>query len=137
MTQRNIAIAAAILVVAAFLLGFMPEYLKVRELRGQLATVQRHAETDDLALSMGRVYLEASLKNYGLASQFSTQFFDRVRSMAGQDNNEPERQKFLQEALAQRDGVTSGLAKGDAAVLTNVQNLFQGALAVASNAPKL
>ena len=72
MTRRNLAIAAAVLVVAAFLLGFVPEYLKSRELRGQLTTAQRQLEADELALSIGRVYLEASLKNYGLASQSST-----------------------------------------------------------------
>jgi hypothetical protein len=132
MSQRNLAIAVAVLVLAAFLLGFVPQYLKSRDLTGQLATAQGHVEADELALSIGRVYLEASLKNYGLAAQSSTQFFDRVRSLAAQEKQEPERQKFLQDALSQRDAVTSGLAKGDAGVLVNVQNLFQRALGVAA-----
>jgi hypothetical protein len=82
---------------------------------------------DDLSLLCGYVYLEANLKNYGLASQYSTQFFDRVGVMTGQapDSN---RQAFLQAALAKRDLITGGLAKGDPGTVSALQDLFQRAL---------
>jgi hypothetical protein len=81
----------------------------------------------DLSLLIGLVYLETNQKNYGLASQHSTKFFDRVRTMVGAETD-PNRKAFLHDALAGRDPVTAGLAKGDPVTLPAVQDLFQRAL---------
>ncbi len=134
MSRKTVVIIVGSLVVAAFLLGFIPEYLKSRSLGSQLssarqevATQQAKLQGDELDLLIGYVYLQTSQKNYGLASDYSTRFFNRVRSMASQASD-PNRQKFFQSALSKRDAVTSGLAKGDPATLGDVQALFQSAL---------
>jgi len=57
---------------------------------------------DEFALLCGYAYLETNLKNYGLLSQYSTRFFDRVRAMTTRASDSG-RQPFLQAALAQRD----------------------------------
>lgn len=135
-------IVGGALVVAAFLLGFVPQYLKGKALDNQLSAVQQQlnserekSKMDELGLLSGHVYLETSLRNYGLASQYSTKFFDGVQAMMSQapDSN---RQSFLQETLAQRDAVTGGLAQGDPGTLSAVQALFQHVLEAAENKSK-
>ena len=90
---------------------------------------------DELALLCGYAYLETNLKNYGLASQYSTRFFDRVRAMASEAPNSG-RQAFLQTPLARRDLVTGGLSKGDSSTVSAVQDLFQSALETAQTGSK-
>lgn len=134
MSRKTVVIIVGVLVVAAFLLGFIPEYLKSRDLEGQLnsgrqelSSQQARLQGDELDLLIGYVYLQTNQKNYGLASDYSTRFFNRVRSMASQASD-PNRQKFFQTALSKRDAVTGGLAKGDPGTLGDVQALFQSAL---------
>lgn len=107
MNRKALLIVAGSLVVVAFLLGFVPQYLKVRDLanqlREQLNSERDKSQMDELGLLCGYVYLQTNLKNYGLAGQYSTKCFDRVRAMNGQS------------ALAKRDSITQGLAKGDPA----------------------
>jgi hypothetical protein len=142
MNRKTGLIVAGVLFVAAFLLGFVPQYLKARALDNQLGAVHQQlnserekSQMDELGLLCGRIYLETSLKNYGLAGQYSTKFFDEVQAMARQapDSN---RYSFLQKALAQRDAVTGGLAQGDPGTLSAVQELFQRMLQVAGNGSK-
>lgn len=142
MNWKTGLIAGGVLVVAAFLLGFVPQYMKGRALDNQLSVVRQQlnserekAQMDELGLLCGHAYLETNLKNYGLAGQYSSKFFDGVQAMMSQapDSN---RQSFLQKALAQRDAVTGGLAQGDPATLSAVQDLFKGALEAAENGSK-
>jgi hypothetical protein len=142
MNRKIGLIAGGVLIVAAFLLGFVPQYLKGKALDNQLNAVRQQlnsegekSQMDELGLLCGRVYLETNLKNYGLASQYSTKFFDGVQAMTSQapDSN---RQSFLQETLAQRDAITGGLAQGDPGTLSAVQDLFQRVLEASQNGSK-
>lgn len=142
MNRKLFLIVGAVLVVAALLLGFIPQYLKNRDLESQLSVVRQQLESereksqmDELDLLCGRVYLETDLKNYGLASQYSSRFFDRTREMMNQVSS-PNRKALLQEMLAQRDLVTGGLAKGDPRTVSVVQDLFRRMLENAQNGSK-
>lgn len=142
MNRKTLLIAGGALVVGAFLLGFVPQYLKAKDLDNQLGTLRQQLNSerekshmDELALLCGYAYLETNLKNYGLASQYSTKFFDRVRAMTSEAPNSG-RQAFLQAALARRDLVTGGLAKGDSSTVSAVQDLFQSALETAQTGSK-
>jgi len=139
MNQKMCLILGGALVVAAFLLGFIPQYLKGKALDNQLGAVRQQlnserekSQVDELGLLCGHVYLETSLKNYGLAGQDSSKFFDGVQAMMSQAP-ESNRQPLLQEMLAQRDAVTGGLAQGDPGTMSAVQDLFQRALQMAQN----
>ena len=77
MNQKTLLIVGGGLVVAAFLLGFVPQYLKARDLDNQLGAARQQFDSerektqmDELGLLCGYVYLETNLKNYGLASQY-------------------------------------------------------------------
>lgn len=142
MNRKTGLIVVGVLFAAAFLLGFVPQYLKGKTLDNQLGAARRQlnsererSQMDELGLLCGRVYLETSLKNYGLAGQYSTKFFDQVQAMMRQvpDSN---RQTFLQETLAQRDAIMGELAQGDPGALPAVQDLFQRVLQAARNGPK-
>ena len=142
MNEKTLLIVAGGLVVAAFLLGFVPEYLKAKHLDNQLSATRQQlnaerdkSQMDELGLLCGYVYLEVNLKNYGLASQYSSRFFDRVRVMMGQSPDST-RRAFLQDALGKRDSITGGLAKGDPSTLSAVQDLFQRTLETAQNGSK-
>jgi hypothetical protein len=142
MNRKTLLIVGGSLVVAAFLLGFVPQYMKARDLgsqlgveRQQLSSERDRSQMDELGLLCGYVYLQTNLKNYGLAGQYSTKFFDRVRAMNGQapDSN---RQAFLQSALAKRDSITQGLAKGDPNIVGALQDLLQSTLQTTQIGPK-
>jgi len=84
MNRKLCLIVGAVLVVAAFLLGFVPQYLKSRDRDSQLSAVRQQLDSereksqmDELALLSGHVYLEADIKNYGLASQYSSNYLTR------------------------------------------------------------
>ena len=142
MNWRTRLIVGGVLIVAAFLLGFVPQYMKGKALDNQLGAARQQlnlerekSQMDELSLLCGHVYLETNLKNYGLASQYASKFFDGVQARMSQapDSN---RRSFLQETLAQRDAVTGGLAQGDPGTVSAVQDLFQRALQAAGNGPK-
>ena len=134
MNRKTLLIGGGSLAVAAFLLGFVPQYVKARQLanqvgaeRQQFSSERENSQMDELGLLCGYVYLQTNLKNYGLAGQYSTKFFNRVRAMNSQAPD-ASRQAFLQSVLAKRDSITQGLAKGDPSIVGALQDLFQSTL---------
>lgn len=124
----------AILVIAAFLLGFIPQYRKAASLNDELTAAQQQlnaerekSQMEKAGLLIGYIYLETNLKNYGLAGQAAPKFFDELQATANRTSN-PSWQALIPAAVAKRDPVISGLAKGDAATLAAVQDLFQRTL---------
>jgi hypothetical protein len=119
-----------LLIGVVFLIGFLPQYLKVAHLEEEVSKVKqdllscqlrsRLAELRDLASLM---YLETSQKNYGLARGHSTRYFDQVRETMNQAGDQILKQR-LNEILDLRDAITAGLARGDAEILAEVQNLL-------------
>jgi hypothetical protein len=111
----------ALLLVGGFLAGFVPQYARNARLDAELrdaAARNRRAEVRDLA---ALAHIQALQKNFGLAGQTASQFFDRARDLAAAaDENQ---RRALHEALAQRDAVTAALAKGDAAAVGQLQEL--------------
>ena len=66
--------------------------------------------------------LESARSNFGAASAYSTRFFDLVRDVATR-TSDSSLQGTLQELLTSRDKITSGLAKQDPEVLSEIQIL--------------
>jgi hypothetical protein len=121
--KGRIILVTAVLTLAAFLAGFLPNYIKGQRLASELRKARQEnamAELRDLA---GLLYLQANQKDYGLAATTSTRFFERTRKLANQIPD-PSRKQPLDGLLSLRDQVTSGLAKGEPAVLNDLQELF-------------
>src|ERR1019366_9726834 len=121
--MKNKAIVAAIALIAVFLVGFVPEYVKVNRLENDLRQSRQETAGAELRDLIGFAYVQASQKNYGLAAETSSRFFNRVREVANH-TQDAHRRKGLEELLALRDSVTAALARGDAAVMGDPQQLF-------------
>ena len=126
---RTKLIGGALLLLAAFLLGFVPQYRAASGLRDELRSAQeeaaslrskaRLAELRDL---IGLAYLESNAKNYGIARQHSTQFFTRAAQVAAETSDEGLK-ALLTEVSGDRDQVTAGLAEGRGAVQADIEKL--------------
>jgi hypothetical protein len=121
--MKNKTIVAAIALIATFLVGFVPQYVKANRLENELRQSRQEAAGAELRDLIGFAYVQASQKNYGLAAETSSRFFNRVREVANQ-TQDANRRKALEELLALRDSVTAALTKGDAAVMGDLQQLF-------------
>jgi hypothetical protein len=66
------------------------------------------------------MYLEATRKNYGTAEEHSRRFFGQVHEATTQ-TADPAIKKTLDEILKLHDPITAALAKGDPAVLSDLQ----------------
>jgi hypothetical protein len=120
--QKKI-IVTAIGVVAVFLVGFLPEYVKVNGLENELRQSRQENAGAQLRDLIGLAYVQANQKNFGLASETGSRFFGRAREMANQMQDGNSR-KALEDLLALRDKVTAELAKGDSAAMGDLQELF-------------
>jgi hypothetical protein len=121
---KNRIIVVIILLVMAFLAGFVPQYLKVKRLEQDLSVATRENALAQLRDLAGLAFVQASQKNYGLAAGTSQQFFSRTREAASQTPDPSGRQAFEQ-LLASQDKITAELAKGDPEVLNDLQVLFE------------
>jgi hypothetical protein len=122
--MRNKLLIWAIVLVAVFLVGFLPPYIRCRGVESELARTSEQLDHARLLNLAGLAYMQAVQKNYGLASETSTAFFNRAREVADQASTAPERRKVLEEVMGARDRIISGLAKGDPAVLDQMQEIF-------------
>jgi hypothetical protein len=121
--MKNKIIVAGVALVALFLVGFVPQYLKANRLEVELRQSRQAAAGLELRDLIGLAYVQASQKNYGLAAETSSRFFKRVSEVANQ-TQDANRRKALEDLLALRDSVTAALAKGDSAVMGDLQQLF-------------
>lgn len=130
MNWTKLVMGVAVL-LAVFLLGYVPQYRTASRLRIELAAVQeevrtlqskaRLAELRDLA---SLTYLESSAKNYGIAREHSTRFFTRAGEVAAETSDESLK-ALLSEIAKERDPITAGLAEGKGAAQQNVETLVR------------
>jgi hypothetical protein len=121
--MQNKIIVAALALIAVFLVGFVPQYVKANRLEKELRQCRHENAGAQLRDLIGLAYVQASQKNYGLAAETSSRFFKRVREVANQ-TPDANRRKAQENLLALRDKITAELAKGDAAVMGDLQELF-------------
>ncbi len=121
--MRNRLVIEAILLVIAFLLGFVPQYAKTRRLTTELRTTEQERSGAELRDLAGLAYVQAAQKNYGLAADTSGRFFARVRDTATQ-TPDANRKKVLEDLNKAHDQIMAELAKADPGVVTDLGNLF-------------
>lgn len=121
--MKNTILVAGIALVAGFLIGFIPQYARSHRLDNQLGEarlVNAGGQLRDLA---GLTYVEANQKNYGLAAGTSSRLFARAREVAN-EVPDPSEKKAIEDLQSFRDRITAALAKGDAGVMGDLQELF-------------
>ena len=109
-----------VIFVAGLLIGFVPQYVKARDLKRQvnvcnsayqLAQAQRYATL---------AYVSATQLNYGTAAQYANQFFDQVHQIAT-TNSDSSGRTMLTDVLSARDKIMNDLSKGNPQVVTELQ----------------
>jgi hypothetical protein len=123
--------AVVVAVAAAFLIGFIPEFLQTRRLQTELDTarenvsrLQVQAQVDEARRLAGRMLLQVYRQNYGTAGELSTKYFDTLRVIADRTDN-PSLKSSAAELLQLRDPITMALAQANAAVVPELQALLQ------------
>ena len=116
-------IVVVVLLIVAFSAGFLPQYAKGKRLERELGEARQENSLAHLRDLAGLAYLQASQKDYGLAGGTTRRFFDRTREVANQTPASSGR-KALEDLLNLRDQITGALARGDPAVLNDLQTLW-------------
>jgi len=131
--MRGKLILWLVLLVAGFLAGFIPQYLRAGRMEAELARLrqettasQRRLDLADIRDQAASMYLETLSKNYGVAMETASRFFKQVRNLA--DTAQRNEQKTaLEEVLSMQDRITAGLAKADPAIQFDLQTLLEKA----------
>ena len=121
--MNNKVVISAIVLVVVFLVGFVPQYAKVNRLEAELRQARLENTSAELRGLAGLAYIQASQKNYGIAAETAARFFNRVREAANQTPDGNAR-KTYEDLLISRDKIAAQLAKGDAGVMGDLQDLF-------------
>ena len=123
MTAKQKTVVGLVILVLVFLLGFMPQYLEKRQLQRELAISIEKLKLSELRDLAGLMLLEGLRQNYGVARDYSSQYFDKLREISEQAENSTLK-AALQELLSSRDAVTAALSKADPASASQLQAIF-------------
>lgn len=114
------------LLAAAFLGGYVPQWLEARTLRTQLEQMDVQLRLANAHRALGVASQEAQRSNYANAAQAAAAFFDACATLARTDALEEEQRTrvALLSYTAQRDEVMSLLSAGDPASRERLAGLF-------------
>ena len=128
--MRNNLIVWPILLIVGFLGGFIPQHTKANRLEQKVAASTAQIEACQFSEQLSQLrdagtlmYLEATQKNYGTSGDDAKRFFDQAQRLANSTQDEALR-NLLGETLSMRDRITAELAKGDAAVVSEMQPIL-------------
>ena len=123
LATNRIIFAGVLLILLAFLTGFLPGYAKGQRQEKELREAKQESSLAQLRDLACLAYLQATQKDYGLAAGTSTRLFDRTREVANQTLDSAGK-KSLEDLLSLRDPITSKLATGDSGVVNELQALL-------------
>src|ERR1700757_4567033 len=110
-----------VLLIAGFLAGYIPEYLKNRGLRAQLENPQKTIDSLKVQNQFGELRDEASMallemsrQNYGLARDHINEYYNRLKDLTDMVQD-PNLKKALQDLSATHDSIIANLATANPA----------------------
>jgi len=131
--MKNRLILWLVLLLIGFLAGFIPQYIKAQRAVSELSSAKQQLSSCQLANRLAQLrdtaalmFLEATRKNYGIAGEHARRFFEEGQQIAAQTTDAGLRTS-LQQLLNSRDAITAQLAKGDPAVVTELETLLMKA----------
>jgi hypothetical protein len=122
MNWKTVAIVGAVLFLAGYLLGFIPEHQKASTLAQQLETTQLQSKLREIRALASVSYIDATKLNYGLAAEDSERMFGLASQVAAEA---PSLRNSLNGLLTFRDTVRGKLSAADASVLEPLQQIVQ------------
>ena len=123
---RRFIIYAALL-LGAFLLGFVPMWLKSRECSSSLSEAERQSSLATMQNSLGSAAIDARRGDYETARQAASDFFTSLRAEfdRGVDSALSQAEiEDLQPLLTRRDEIITLLARGDATSADLLSDLY-------------
>lgn len=123
---RRIGVPVAV-ILAAFLIGFIPMWLKAREGTNQLAGVERKLQIAQMQNTLASAVIDARRGDYERARQATSQFFASLRAESDLGNNsaltQTQRER-IQSLLTGRDDLITLLARSDPAAADRLSDLY-------------
>ncbi|MBD0373922.1 MAG: hypothetical protein ICV60_24140 [Pyrinomonadaceae bacterium] len=126
------------IIVAVFLLGLVPMWLKAREYAGQRDAAQRELRLSQLENSLSESTIDARRGEYEPARQMASDFFTSLRTQM--DKGEASdltgaQRESLKGLLAERDETITLLARSDPAAADRLSDLYIAFRDVMSSVP--
>lgn len=114
------------LLALAFLGGYVPQWLEIRNLRTQIEQTDLQLRLANAHRALGVASHEAQRNNYANAAQAAATFFDTCGTLARTDafENEQRTRVALLSYTAQRDEVMALLSAGDPVVRERLASLY-------------
>jgi hypothetical protein len=122
LSAKTGGITSVILLLVGFLGGFVPQFQRantqeaeVQRLTAETAKLRAEERLSQVRDLVSVVYFQASLKNYGLASERAATLFKLAEELANGAEEGPK--PLARRVLQDRDALVGGLAKGDEGVM--------------------
>ena len=114
------------LLAAAFLGGYIPQWIKLRNLSTQVETMDLQLRLATAHRLVGVASQEAQRSNYASAAQAAGQFFDQCATLVRTETfeNEPRTREALLAYASQRDPVMALLSAADPASRERLAGMF-------------
>lgn len=116
-----------IIIVAAFLLGLVPMWLKVRNVNKELAASQTQIRKQEVAGSLTTSIVEARRGEYEAARQATSDFFTRLRAeeeLGDAGFLSADQRSKAKPVFEDRDNIITMLAQRDPASLDRLTNVY-------------
>ena len=123
---QRIGLYAALMLVA-FLIGFVPMWLKARENGNQLAATERTLGLTQLQNNLASAALDARRGDYEPARQAASQFYTSLRANIDKGDASPltpAQRQSAQALFAGRDEIITLLARSDPAVADRLSDVY-------------
>ncbi len=124
--MRRVIIYSGVL-LAVFLLGFAPMWLKARESGRNLAAAERRLSLAVMRNNLGSAAIDARRGEYEPARQSASQFFTSLREQADRGDAStltPAQREGVGPLFASRDEIITLLARSDPAAADRLSDLY-------------
>ncbi len=124
-TLKRVGIVGAIALVA-FLLGFLPAWLSARNYENERDAAVKTLRPSVLQNNLATATINARRGEFEQARQQTSDFFTDLRAEVDREEtafSQPQREA-VQQILAQRDETITQLARGDAAAVDRLTDLY-------------
>jgi hypothetical protein len=111
-----------ILLLAVFLLGFVPMWWKSRECSSRLSEAEQQLNLARIQNTLASAAIDARRGDYESARQSASDFFTSVEDASALS---PAQREGVQPLLTQRDEIITLLARGDPAAADRLSDLYQ------------
>lgn len=117
----------AALMLVAFLVGFVPMWLKSRESQSNLATTERTLGLARMQNNLASAAIDARRGDYEPARQAASQFYTALQADIDKGDDStltPAQRTAAQELFAGRDNIITQLARSDPAAAEQLTNVY-------------